>query len=362
MAEALKDQFFQRPFVEALSSNVKAVYRDFKEDIFLKRVYVKAWDGYPLKKRMNHITACLGSGLPDDYPTALIMLQSIYHQFHGFDAMIFPDFVAQFGLDYFEQSMRALALFTMNSSGEFAVRPFILKYEDRTMAKMLTWSRSENFHVRRLASEGCRPRLPWAMALPGFKANPDPIFPILDNLKNDPQRYVRKSVANNLNDIAKDHPEKVLEIVQSWQTDASPATEWIIRHALRTLLKEGNKKALGILGYRGNQVELENFKIETPVVNMGNPLSFSLELKNKGKNRQQYMVDYIIHFKKARGDHAPKVFKLKQVPLLGGESQVIQKHHPIYAITTRKYYPGEHFLEIQVNGRALGKGKFELKI
>ena len=362
MAEALKDQFFQRTFIEALSSGIKAIHQGFDEDAFLEAIYVEEWEDFALKKRMSHISACLGAFLPRDYPTALILLQSIYHQFQGFDAMVFPDFVEQFGLNYYEQSMRALELFTANSSAEFAVRPFIQKYKDRTMTRMLEWSRSENFHVRRLASEGCRPRLPWAMALPGFKANPDPIFPILENLKSDPQLYVRKSVANNLNDIAKDHPDKVLALVQKWRSSAGPETEWVIRHALRSLVKEGNKKALGILGYQGNQAKMENFKIETPVVTMGEPLSFSLALKNGGKNRQQYMVDYVIHFKKSRGTHAPKVFKLKQLPLKSGESQLIQKHHPIQVITTRKYYPGEHFLEIQVNGKVLGKQKFELKM
>ncbi|MDN5214660.1 DNA alkylation repair protein [Fulvivirgaceae bacterium BMA12] len=362
MAEALKDQMFQRPFFEALGKSIGKVYPSFSTKDFFSYLYNEDWEDKSLKERMYHASQSLHETLPDNYDEALDILSKVYQKFDGFDAMIFPDFVEQFGQDHYQLSIEALERFTQFSSAEFAIRPFILKHPEKTMDKMLSWSRHDNHHVRRLSSEGCRPRLPWAMALPLFKKDPGMIFPILDNLKSDPSLYVRKSVANNLNDITKDNPDLVIARLEKWQTDASKETQWITRHALRGMLKAGHPNALKLLGYGSAKVSVDNFKLKPRKIAMGDSLSFSFELRNDGKRPQNLMVDFIVHFVKSNGSTAPKVFKLNTLKLAPGETQLISKSHPFKVITTRKYYSGKHKLAVQVNGKVLGEQSFDLKV
>ncbi|MDN5201895.1 DNA alkylation repair protein [Fulvivirgaceae bacterium BMA10] len=362
MAEALKDQMFQKSFYENLCDKIMEKYSAFDKNKFFKILYDHEWDDKALKERMSHSSRVLQQTLPEDYFKALDILQSIAHHFNGFDAMIFPDFVEQFGQDHYEVSVSALELFTQYSSAEFAIRPFIVQRPGETMKRMLAWSMHENHHVRRLSSEGCRPRLPWAMALPEFKKDPKLILPILENLKSDPSEYVRKSVANNLNDITKDNPDIVLEMLNDWNKKPSKETKWIIKHALRGLLKAGNEKALSILGYNSTDVKIKDLKVSPKKIKLGEQIDISFEVTNQSTEKQSLMIDYIIHFTKANGKTAPKVFKLNTTTLEPKGNTQINKTHPIKEITTRKYYSGENFVEIQVNGKVLGKSNFELVV
>ena len=362
MAEPLKDLMFQRSFFEDLCDSIRKEYPSFSKDDFFTHLYDDDWENKSLKERMYHASQSLHKTLPADYSKSLSILSKIYHKFNGFDAMIFPDFVEQFGQGHYDLSIDALERFTPFSSAEFAIRPFILKYPEKTMEKMLSWSRSENHHVRRLSSEGCRPRLPWAMALPLFKKDPEPIFPILENLKSDPSLYVRKSVANNLNDITKDNPDMVLTRLTKWQINAGKETQWIIKHALRGMVKAGHPEALKLLGYKPVKVGFDNFKLKSRQIKLGDSLTFSFQLSNEGKQKHNLMVDFIIHFVKANGTTAPKVFKLNTLTLQPGQKEVVTKSHPIMPITTRKYYAGEHKLAIQVNGKVIGEESFHLKM
>jgi 3-methyladenine DNA glycosylase AlkC len=360
MAEALKDRYFQRHFFERLINEITPHYPEFQEKEFYLSLFDNEWRDKPLKEMLMHSASTLRMYLPVDYLQTLALLKKICHKFGDFDAMIFPDVVRQFGMDYYDESMQALELFTQFSTAEFAIRPYILAEPLKTMQQMLRWSTHANAHVRRLASEGCRSRLPWAMALPDFKEDPSLILPILENLKSDSSLYVRKSVANNFNDITKDHADVVIEIFKKWHKQANSDTHWIMKHALRGLLKAGHPAALALMGFEPVTVGVSNLKVDSPTVNIGEKMSFSFDLKNDGKQSAELMVDYIVHFRKANGKTAPKVFKLKTLNLASDEQIEMTKSHNFKLINTRKYYLGAHAIQIQVNGEQLASIDFEL--
>ncbi len=361
MAELLKDQFFQPGFIKELGQAIHQNFHSFDTRAFGEDVFNDPWDQLELKGRMSHIATMLQKHLPHDFPKALGILKKVVSRFNGFDAMVFPDFVRQFGLDHWELSMDALEIFTQYSSAEFAIRSFIIRDQDRTMEKMLSWSRHENHHVRRLSSEGCRPRLPWAMALPEFKNDPSDILPILENLKADESEYVRKSVANNINDISKDNPDTVLALCRRW-SNGLKETQWIIRHGLRSLIKKGSQPALDILGYRSSNIELKKFSLEPENIQLGESIKLQFELTNMAKSTASVVVDYVIHFRKANGSNTPKVFKLTNLEMGPGTTHQFSKVHKIVPITTRTYYGGEQVVEVQVNGEILGSRRFNLAL
>ncbi|MCC5940210.1 MAG: DNA alkylation repair protein, partial [Balneolaceae bacterium] len=223
--------------------------------------------------------------------------------------------------------------------------------------QMLNWSRHHHSHVRRLASEGCRPRLPWAMALPRFKKDPAPILPILENLKDDPSEFVRRSVANNLNDISKDHPKLVLEIGKRW-IGADVNRDKIIKHACRTLLKSGDVRALELFGFlEPSDIEILHFECDSSV-NMGKHLKFSFIVKNGGKKRSKVRIEYGIDYMKSNGSTNRKIFQISETVLKSGESKEFMRTQSFKKLTTRKHYPGRHALAILVNGRELVKSGF----
>lgn len=361
MAEPLKDRFLQPPFLEAFGASMIRVYAEWSQRDFLNHIYSPEWEAMELKERMKQVSLAVGKCLPQNFERAVEILKAASDGKESFDGLVYSEFVLHHGQDHPNIALDALELFTQLGSAEFAIRPFILKYEKLTMKRMLDWSKHENVHVRRLASEGCRPRLPWAPALPAFKQDPSPLLPILENLKDDPELYVRKSVANNLNDLTKDNPELVLSLLEKWKTNASANTEWIIKQALRSLVKAGDPKALSLLGFEPVEVEVKNLSIPQ-LVNMGDKFKIRFELANKGKSPADIMVDYIVYHQKANGTLTPKVFKLNSMTLASGEARTIEKQHAIVPITTRKYYPGEHQVAIQVNGEILAMQSFDLLI
>ena len=309
--------------------------------------------------------------LPKDYPRALeIILNALPSkipgcEFTGFDRfMVMPqnDFVAKYGLDYYDLSMPALYEMTQRFTAEGAIRAFILKFPEKTLAVLSEWAEDENCHVRRLVSEGTRPRLPWAIQLKPFIEDPRPVLKLLEKLKADPELIVRRSVANNLNDIAKDNPDQVVKTLRRWSKINDEGTHWLIRHAARTLIKQGNKEALAVLGYDSDVgIALSKIQLDAPAVKMGGEINFAFEIKSTSRKTQRLVIDYIIHHRKANGRLMPKVFKLTKKDLAAGESLQISKKHSFRPISTRKYYRGTHYLEIQVNGALFGKVDFELE-
>jgi len=286
MAEPFKNMY-NKQFFDLFTKDLRLVIDDFDAHGFVSQIMDDEWEGRELKQRWIHITSILKKFLPTDYKEAITkILELLDHvkntrpDFSVIDdtkfglmleyGVILNNYVEQYGLDDYETSVKAIEKITQFTSCEFVTHPFIIKYPDKMMKQMLVWSKHEHWGVRRLASEGCRPRLPWAMALPNLKKDPTPIIPILENLKNDPARFVRLSVANNLNDIAKDNPEIVIDLAKKWKGE-SKEVDWIIKHGCRTLLKQGNPEVMELFGFDSirNNISVEDFQISSPKVKVG---------------------------------------------------------------------------------------------
>jgi len=270
--------------------------------------------------------------------------------------------VGQYGIDDFEQSLLLLKEMTGHFSSEFDVRYYLLHDQQRALDIMAPWAQDPDVHVRRLLSEGTRPRLPWGMQLPQLIADPSPMLPLLLALRDDEDEYVRRSVANHLNDIAKDHPDLVAKLAKDWLSDASPAREKLLRHACRTLIKQGHSATLKAFGYSAPKIEFNTLAIENKQLPFGDALKFSATLSSTSRQKQSLVIDYIVHFKKANGTTTGKVFKWKKVTLAAAQTLTIEKAHPIRAITTRRYYAGEQGLSVRINGRDFGQESFQLLI
>ena len=360
MAEALKDFFFQDNFFSRLKAEINKEYSAFNSERFEELVFDGAWKQLELRARMKHLVKALKETLPENYLDALEILKPVSKKFSGFEAMIFSDFVEDFGLDFVDESLAALALFTEDASSEFAIRPFIRKYRSQTMTELLKWAEHPSKDVRRLASEGTRPRLPWSGKLVEFIDDPSPILPILETLKNDESGDVRRSVANNLNDISKDHPEVVLEIAQRW-FGKTKETDALIKHALRTLLKQGNKRALHLFGYSdADDVLVTDLVITPEKIRIGEQAQFCFKLFIKGYGQKKIRLEYAISFVKANGSSTKKVFQLSEGIRMCGKQMEILKKQWFKNLTTRKHYVGKHLIEIIVNGEFKAAVVFEL--
>lgn len=360
-APALKEMFNAARFRQ-LAMLLAECHPGFDQKRFLK-LATTGLEPLTLIQRMRHGTHALYATLPSDYPKALVVLRRLAPRIeHNFVGIMLPDFVGVYGRDHFDESLDALHFFTRFSSAEFAIREFLRLDLARTLAVMERWSHDENEHVRRLASEGSRPRLPWSFRLEALVADPSPVTPILENLRADPSLYVRKSVANHLNDISKDHPEWMLARLKSWSF-THPHTQWIAKRAARSLIKAGHRQALALFDFKTKpNVSVADFKLSPRRLTLGEAIEFSFRLQSKSRQPQQLAVDYRLHYVKASGGTAPKVFKLCELTLAPGAAQTVGKRQTLRNFTTRRHYSGRHRIEIQVNGRILAHGYFDLRI
>jgi 3-methyladenine DNA glycosylase AlkC len=352
--EPLKEMFNHAYFV-SLANSLKQVYKPFPSEKFLKQV-VASIDVLSLNERMRHASKVLHGFLPPYYETTIAILKDTIPSLKpGYTNLLFPDFVSQFGTHNVKASLDALHFFTRFGSSEFAIRTFLKNDFDRTLKTMMVWSEDANEHVRRLSSEGSRPRLPWSFKLDAVISNPAVTQPILNNLKQDDSLYVRKSVANHLNDISKDSPAYVLRMVKSWNQQ-HPHTAWIVKRGCRSLLKQGDQQSLTAFSFtKDAKVAINKFKATADTLRIGDALTFQFEIVSHSKKKQKLMIDYRIHYVKKTGNTSPKVFKLKELELGPGASIVISKKQRFQDFTTRKHYPGKHILEILVNGAVLKK-------
>ena len=364
MPELMKNRFFNYESLHQLASNIRAVYRSFRVDDFMGDVMDETWDKLELKARMRRIAVNLGRYLPADYKRALGIIDKVLAGypagFSDFALMCFPDFVEVHGQDerHWDLSMAALERYTPFSSSEFAVRPFIINHEERMMPQMAAWAGHDDEHVRRLASEGCRPQLPWGQALGSFKKDPSPVLAILERLKADSSLYVRKSVANNLNDISKTHPDLVAKIARDWY-GKNRHTDWIVKHGCRTLLKKGNRDVLGIFGFAdADCVHVDGFALDAASVSIGRDMTFSfrIEARKATKVRLEYGIDYV----KANGKRNRKIFQISELSLKENGKKPYTKTHSFADASTRKHYPGTHSLTLIVNGTQRGTLDFEV--
>lgn len=366
MAEPLRNMY-NVAFFESLCPVLKAHIPDFDCAWFISRVFDNDWPDRELKQRVSHIAQVLGDFLPADAGQMCSLLKLISQKLReagyplqGFACIFLPEIVAQRGLEHPEQSLSALHEITKLVSAEFAIRPFLKRYPEITLRHMNTWTKDKNEHVRRLASEGCRSRLPWGAGVPGLKENPKLVLPILEALKDDESLYVRKSVANNLNDIGKDHPELLLKIARSWG-GISERTDWIVKHASRSLMRKGNSEALKLQGYESAQGKVKQLSLTSARVRKSGTLEFHLEVLNAGKTPAKFRVDYAIDFLTQTGRTSRKVFRLREQVLAPKESIALSKKQSFIDRTTRKHYRGKHRLDIIVNGKVCASADFLLQ-
>ena len=320
--------------------------------------------------RGHHIAHVLRRHLPENFEEAVGILLDSVDAPHGEDiggsmaAFLFlphTALVAHYGLAHFEASMHAQHALTQRFTAEFSIRPFLEQHTEATLRQLTAWAADPSPHVRRLVSEGTRPRLPWAPRLRQFQADPAPVLALLDLLKDDPELYVRRSVANNLNDIGKDHPAVLVDTARRWLPGASPERRWLVEHALRFAVKRGDAGALDVLGFGARaEVAVAQARVEPAVARVGGAVSVAFELHNTQAHAQDVLVDFCIHYVKASGQTAPKVFKLKTATLAPGQAVAFAKRVSLAQMTTRVHHPGTHRVEVLVNGVAQPLGSFEL--
>jgi len=375
MAEPFKN-LFNRQVINGMAAHFKKQWPKFDAKGFAAAAS-KDLDALELKQRSDQITNAMIQYLPADFKKAgKIMLASLGtpldddlsagavddNGIAGWGVMPMVNYVGLHGGDHFELSMKLFKEMTKRSTSEFGIRYFLIQSPARTLAVLKKWTTDKNQHVRRLVSEGTRPRLPWAMNLSAFIEDPAPVIELLERLKDDEKEYVRRSVANNLNDIAKDHPDLVAKIATRWMKGASKERKKLVRHACRTLIKQGHQKTLKAMGYRAPEIRQASIKVLTPKVKFGSAVEFELSMRSDSARDQDLIVDYVIHHQKANGKTSPKVFKWKTTSLPAGETLNATKRHPIKKVTTRVYYPGVHTVEVMVNGVSVGSADFQLVI
>ncbi|MBI2377691.1 MAG: DNA alkylation repair protein [Deltaproteobacteria bacterium] len=368
MAEPLKT-LLGAEAVRALASQISKVEPAFDARLFVTRA-LDGLDALELKARSRHVANAMFEALPPDPLVALAALErSLGPPIEASNEpglsvlryMPHADFVAAHGLGCFEASMRFQHALTQRFTAEFSIREFLRHHPDRTLAVLRQWASDPSEHVRRLVSEGTRPRLPWASQLEAFRLDPRPVLELLELLKDDPSLYVRRSVANNLNDVTKDHPELALEIAKRWWRGAPSERKYVVRHALRGLVKQGHPKALGLLGFgKGPEVSVTSFVVTPESPRIGESVSFSFELESKSKQGQKLLVDYVFRFASKSGAVRSKVFKLKELELAPNAAVTLRSRISLEQHTTRKHYPGPHQVELLINGRAFPGGSFEV--
>jgi 3-methyladenine DNA glycosylase AlkC len=367
-APALKDTLFNTDRFRHLARELSRIEKRFDSKRFLA-LSLRDFETLTLTQRLRRMTESLHASLPGaetGYRKTLLTLRALAPSLGGgFHTLTLPDYVALYGSARpgdFDISMDALKFFTPFGSSEFAVREFIRRDQPRALAIMKTWSLDADEHVRRLSCEGCRPRLPWSFHLDALIANPEPVAPILEALRADPSLYVRKSVANHLNDITKTNPAWVLDRLAGWPP-GNAHTAWIAKQALRTLIKKGDRRALAVIGAGEKpRVSIASFRVEPRTVKLGGRVRFSFALTSTAKKPQRLVVDYAMHYVKKAGRTTRKVFKLKTLTLAPGETIVLARNQRIQNFTTRTHYAGHHEIEILINGEPLARGGFMLKV
>lgn len=362
--------YFDETLAQRLAEQITAVHPQFPTDAFVNQIAPQL-DGLEMKARTVVFAQALHNHLPAGFANGWAVLEAALGAELTEEGGMFNDgwhywpiahFIEVYGLEDFDAGVQAMYEITKRHTAEFAIRPFLIHHQEEMLVILNDWVKDNNPHVRRLVSEGTRPRLPWAGRLYQFIEDPSPTLALLEKLKDDPSEYVRRSVSNHLNDIAKEHPQLVIETCRRWWQDGSEKRRWIIQRALRTLVKDGNPDALAVLGFGSPQVALQDFRLSPQMFHLGEKLNLAFTLQNTADVEQNLVIDFVIHFVKANGKTSGKVFKLKTAVLPPDQSLTIQKNHPIRPITTRKYYPGTHRVEIQVNGQIVGERSFELLI
>ena len=363
--------FFSPALVRRLARELTTAWPSFPERAFVRDA-TAGLDALELLDRGRHIASAMGRHLPVDYPEAVnVLLKSLGAEYTtdenvgGGMAPFFylphVTYVMTRGLDHFDLSMQAQYELTKRFSAEFSIRAYIANDPERAFAYLERWTTDANAHVRRLASEGTRFRLPWAMRVAWLDEHPERVVALLERLKDDPSSMVRRSVANNLNDIGKTYPRLLVEICERWSLErpADDRRAELISHALRSAVKRGDRGALKLLGFGGTPaVRVEDVRFTPARVLIGGRVVMDFVLRSRAKRTQALLVDVAVHFVKAGGRTSAKVFKLKKIQLGAGKTAALCAAFSLKVHTTRKPQPGRHAVEVLVNGRKFAAGTF----
>lgn len=367
---------FNKNSLKTISSEIKQVYKPFDYKSFEKNC-LKELDKLELKNRVRLISSELKKHLTNNYKRDVKILVAVLadeekhedQQWSGLDVkgingfFVWPlaHYIEEYGVHDLDTSMKALYEMTKRFTAEFAIRPYLEKYGEDVYSKYLNkWVKDKSRHVRRLVSEGTRPNLPWGSKVSWIKTNPGFNMYLLEKLKDDPEEYVRRSVANHLNDISRIDKKLMLRTVSKWDLK-NKETKWVVRHATRFLLKEGEPKALKLNGYHTSpKVKIHKFKLTPKRFKEGESFKFSFEIENKDTKTLNLLLDYIIHYPKKNGKLSPKAFRLKAMKLKKGEVVKIEKEVTFKKVTTRKHYAGEHIFELKICDKIFNQDKFKL--
>ena len=364
---------FSEDLVTEIAGHFQRSFSDFDKKGFIRTVMAEL-TSLELMARAQLIADSLDCNLPRQFEHRASILRSVLHPdqsslsvepsddrgLGGWAVLPLTLLVGQHGQNHFEDSLLLLKEMTTRYSAEFAIRHFLLEDQVRALSIIGGWVEDSNPHVRRLVSEGPRPRLPWAMQLPQLISDPKPMLPLLERLRDDDEEYVRRSVANHLNDISKDHPDLVAQLANDWKEEGNRSREKLLRHACRSLVKQGHPLALEAFGYRKPKLSLKALNIHTPDVELGSKLEFSVLIKSRSSKVQSLVIDYVVHHLKANGELSGKVFKWKTLTINPREEVVLHRSHPIRKVTTRRYYSGKQALSLRINGQDFGCEVFNL--
>lgn len=338
------------------------------EDLIDAEDYASAVDArigdLELKDRVLVLAEELRHRLPEDYPTAIgLITDSLGPELREEQGMFTESwylmpvarFVEEYGIQHPDASLHSLNLITRVHTGEFAIRPYLHHHQALTMKYVEEWARSDSHNVRRLASEGIRPRLPWHSRFEPFIQDPAPVIDIIDLLVEDPSKYVRTSVANNLNDIAKDHPDLAIATAKRWlaRAEDTDRARWVVNRGLRTLVKAGHPDALAVVGAAPDpNISVTDVVLDTTCPHIDDGMRITATVTNAGDETRDVLIDYQVHFRRSDGSLRPTTFKLTRVRVEPGATATVSKRHSFKVIKTRTYYPGEHALTVQANGTA----------
>jgi len=376
MADALK-HLINADTVHWVGEHLQRVWPGFPRPHFDK-LALDNLESLPFKARADRLAEALGTTLPDDFQRAADLLDATLRPVVPPQPQNDPDdqtggqpsdmdglsgwalwgvgtYVARHGLEHPERALATLHGLTQRFTAEFAIRPFILKHPERVWPVLARWVDDPSAHVRRLVSEGTRPRLPWGLRLQPLVADPRPSLPLLQALQDDPTGYVRRSVANHLNDIAKDHPGLVVDWLRAHRPGASVERERLLRHASRTLIKAGHTDALAVWGLGEAFIGDVQWSVSPCQVRVGARVALSARLQSRAARPQAVALDYVVHHARPSGRAAVKVFKGTVLQVDANDAASWQREHALKATSTRALYPGPHRIELQLNGQRVAE-------
>jgi 3-methyladenine DNA glycosylase AlkC len=363
MAEALKHLINARSVASA-AALLAARWPGFDERRF-RRLAGSGLEALELKARALQLCTALEATLPEDFERAAGLVEICLQgddALQGWVLWPFGEFVARRGLHQPERALQVLRALTPRFTAEFAIRPFIVQHPALVFETLARWAQDPDEHVRRLVSEGSRPRLPWGLRLQALVRDPTPTLPLLAALQDDPSEYVRRSVANHLNDIAKDHPDLVAGWLEQHLPSAPPERRALLRHASRSLIKQGHVRTLAAWGLGAAFQGQVTLKVSPARIVLGEAVTLSLQLLGSSAQPQRLEVDYAVHHVKADGRTTPKVFKGWRLELPPGGHLPLSKRHAVRPITTRRYHPGRHVVDVRINGQVVAQAAFTLAL